>query len=70
MTSEPRKIRVEALTRVEGEGGLFVRVRGDQVEEVRLEIFEPPRLFEALLRIGKLRTSRRASAASARSRIR
>jgi sulfhydrogenase subunit alpha len=50
MTSEPRKIRVEALTRVEGEGGLFVRLRGDQVEEVRLEIFEPPRLFEALLR--------------------
>jgi len=50
MTSEPRRIRVEALTRVEGEGGLYVRVRGDQVEEVRLEIYEPPRLFEALLR--------------------
>ena len=45
-----RTIRVDALTRVEGEGGLYVRLRGDQVDEVRLEIYEPPRLFEALLR--------------------
>lgn len=45
-----RKIKVETLTRVEGEGGLFVRLSGDAVEEVRLEIYEPPRLFEALLR--------------------
>lgn len=45
-----RTIRVEALTRVEGEGGLYVRLRGDTLEEVRLEIFEPPRFFEALLR--------------------
>jgi sulfhydrogenase subunit alpha len=45
-----RTIRVEALTRVEGEGGLHVRLRGDRVEEVKLTIFEPPRLFEALLR--------------------
>ena len=48
--SQPRTIRVEALTRVEGEGGLHVRLCGDQVEEVQLTIFEPPRLFEALLR--------------------
>jgi coenzyme F420-reducing hydrogenase alpha subunit len=45
-----RTIRVEALTRVEGEGGLHVRLRGDQVEDVQLTIFEPPRLFEAFLR--------------------
>lgn len=45
-----RKIKVETLTRVEGEGGLYVRLQGEQVEEVRLEIYEPPRLFEALLR--------------------
>lgn len=50
MTDEARTIRVEALTRVEGEGGLYVRLRGRDVEEVRLEIYEPPRLFEALLR--------------------
>ena len=50
MSARSRKIRVEALTRVEGEGGLFVHLRGDRVEEVRLEIYEPPRLFESLLR--------------------
>ena len=45
-----RKIRTEALARVEGEGAMFVRVRGDQVVDVQLQIYEPPRLFEALLR--------------------
>lgn len=45
-----RTIKVEALSRVEGEGGLFVRLQGDVVEQVELRIFEPPRLFEALLR--------------------
>jgi len=45
-----RTIKVEALTRVEGEGGLYVRMRDDRVEDIRLEIYEPPRLFEALLR--------------------
>lgn len=50
MTDQPRTIRVEALTRVEGEGGLYLRLRGREVEEVQLRIYEPPRLFEALLR--------------------
>ncbi|MCH9779141.1 MAG: Ni/Fe hydrogenase subunit alpha [Planctomycetes bacterium] len=45
-----RTIKVETLTRVEGEGGLYIRLSGDAVTEVRLEIYEPPRLFEALLR--------------------
>ena len=45
-----RTIKVEAMTRVEGEGGLYVKLRDDAVEELRLEIYEPPRLFEALLR--------------------
>ena len=45
-----RTIKVETMTRVEGEGGLYVRLSGDTVDEVRLEIYEPPRLFEALLR--------------------
>lgn len=48
--SETRSIRIEALTRVEGEGGLFLRLRGAEVEAVELNIYEPPRLFEALLR--------------------
>jgi sulfhydrogenase subunit alpha len=45
-----RTIKVEALSRVEGEGGLHIRLQGDRVEDVQLTIFEPPRLFEALLR--------------------
>ena len=52
--SQERVIKVEALSRVEGEGGLFVRLAGGAVDQVRLEIFEPPRLFEALLRGRKL----------------
>jgi sulfhydrogenase subunit alpha len=49
---EPRTttIKIGALARVEGEGALHVSVRGDTVEDVRLEIYEPPRFFEALLR--------------------
>jgi sulfhydrogenase subunit alpha len=47
--SESRTIQVKALTRVEGEGGLHVRLRGDVVEEVQLSIYEPPRFFEAFL---------------------
>ena len=44
-----RTIKVEALARVEGEGGLRVRVNDGRVTEVNLNIFEPPRFFEALL---------------------
>lgn len=44
-----REISVEGLARVEGEGSLRVEVRDDEVTDVRLEIFEPPRYFEALL---------------------
>jgi len=49
-TSETRTIEVGYLARVEGEGSLHLRFRGDEVETVRLAIFEPPRYFEALLR--------------------
>ncbi len=45
-----RTIKVESLARVEGEGGLFVRIQGERVTEVQLRIFEPPRFFEAFLR--------------------
>jgi coenzyme F420-reducing hydrogenase alpha subunit len=48
--SKTRTIKVDYLARVEGEGALYVRVKGDRVEEVRLRIFEPPRFFEAFLR--------------------
>ena len=45
-----RTIKVDFLARVEGEGGLHIRVKGDTVAEVKLKIFEPPRFFEAFLR--------------------
>ena len=45
-----KTIKVDYLARVEGEGALYVKVKDDAVEDVRLEIFEPPRFFEALLR--------------------
>jgi sulfhydrogenase subunit alpha len=45
-----RTLDVRALARVEGEGAMHVRVRGGAVEDVRLEIYEPPRFFEAFLR--------------------
>lgn len=50
MSKEVRTIRVEALSRVEGEGGMTVRLRDGAVESVELKIYEPPRFFEAFLR--------------------
>ena len=53
MNAEPpktRTIKTDYLARVEGEGAMHVRIRGDDVEEVQLRIYEPPRFFEALLR--------------------
>lgn len=48
--SESRTIRVSALTRVEGEGALHVELRDGVLERVELNIYEPPRFFEAFLR--------------------
>ena len=48
--SERRVIRTDYLARVEGEGAMYVRLSGREVEEVKLRIYEPPRFFEALLR--------------------
>ena len=48
--AQTRTIKVEALTRVEGEGGLHVRLNGNAIEEVQLSIYEPPRFFEGFLR--------------------
>jgi sulfhydrogenase subunit alpha len=44
------RISVSGLTRVEGEGGLEIVISDGQVAEARLDIYEPPRFFEALLR--------------------
>lgn len=45
-----KTIKVDYLARVEGEGSLYLKIRDGDVEEARLEIFEPPRFFEAFLR--------------------
>jgi sulfhydrogenase subunit alpha len=46
----PRDFTVKALTRVEGAGGLRVRVMDGRVELIEFTIYEPPRFFERLLR--------------------
>ena len=48
--SKSRTIKVDYLARVEGEGALLVKLKGDRVVDVKLKIFEPPRMFEAFLR--------------------
>jgi len=45
---QTRSIRVEAMTRVEGEGGLDIRLLDGRIEQVNLNIFEPPRFFEEI----------------------
>ena len=45
-----RQLSVELLARVEGEGGMHVQIREGKVTDVQLNIFEPPRFYEAFLR--------------------
>jgi sulfhydrogenase subunit alpha len=45
-----RTIKVDYLARVEGEGSLYVKIKNDEVTDVKFKIFEPPRFFEAFLR--------------------
>ena len=45
-----RSIKVDYLARVEGEGALLVKMKGDKVQDVKFKIFEPPRLFEGFMR--------------------
>jgi sulfhydrogenase subunit alpha len=44
------RVKVDYLARVEGEGGLLVKLKDRRVTAVQLNIFEPPRFFEAFLR--------------------
>lgn len=44
-----KSIKVPALARVEGEGGLYIGLREGKPVEVRLDIYEPPRFFEGFL---------------------
>jgi sulfhydrogenase subunit alpha len=50
MPKGEKTVKVEYLTRVEGEGGIYVRAEGGELRDVKVNIFEPPRFFEAFLR--------------------
>lgn len=50
MSHRSRELTVSGLARVEGEGALRLTVRGGQVTRAELNIYEPPRFFEAFLR--------------------
>jgi sulfhydrogenase subunit alpha len=50
MSGHSKTIRVDTLARVEGEGSLLIKLEGDRVADVKLKIYEPPRMFEAFLR--------------------
>lgn len=50
MTPETRTLSVAALARVEGEGALHITLNGETLQSVQLNIYEPPRFFEAFLR--------------------
>ncbi len=45
-----RTIKVDYLARVEGEGSIYVKIKNNEVSNVKFGIFEPPRFFEAFLR--------------------
>jgi sulfhydrogenase subunit alpha len=45
-----KKIKVDFLARVEGEGALNVKIKDGRVADAQLRIFEPPRFFEGFLR--------------------
>ncbi len=43
-------LNVGMLARVEGEGGMHIEIKDKVVQSVKLNIFEPPRFYEAFLR--------------------
>ncbi|MCS7285262.1 MAG: nickel-dependent hydrogenase large subunit, partial [Hydrogenobacter thermophilus] len=44
------EVKIKALTRVEGEGALDIVLDKDQIKDLKLRIYEPPRYFEEILR--------------------
>ena len=45
-----RIIKVDTLARVEGEGGIFIKIADGKITDTKVRIYEPPRFFEAFLR--------------------
>ncbi|MEM4442835.1 MAG: hypothetical protein QW593_01185, partial [Candidatus Nitrosocaldus sp.] len=48
--SRVRRLKVDYLARVEGEGAMYIKIVDGKVSDVKLKIYEPPRFFEAFLR--------------------
>jgi coenzyme F420-reducing hydrogenase alpha subunit len=48
--TKTKTLAIDLLARVEGEGALRVTMEKGEIVELRLQIFEPPRFFEAFLR--------------------
>jgi coenzyme F420-reducing hydrogenase alpha subunit len=44
-----RQVEVPVIARVEGEGALHITAKDGEILDLRLEIYEPPRFFEAFL---------------------
>jgi coenzyme F420-reducing hydrogenase alpha subunit len=49
MVNMMNDIRIPALARVEGEGALYIRTKDGVVDDIELNIYEPPRFFEGFL---------------------
>jgi len=49
MPTETIKINVPVLARVEGEGALDLTIENNQITDLKLRIYEPPRYFEKFL---------------------
>ncbi len=49
-TTRTVEVKVDYVSRVEGHGNIVVVADGDRAKEVRFEVTEPPRFFEAMLR--------------------
>lgn len=50
MTNDNIDLSVPVIARVEGEGAMHIKVVDGEVDDIRLQIYEPPRFFEAFLR--------------------
>ncbi|MVT14923.1 MAG: Ni/Fe hydrogenase subunit alpha [Euryarchaeota archaeon] len=43
-------VNIDYVSRVEGEGSVYIKIRENMLEDLQFKIFEPPRFFEALLK--------------------
>lgn len=50
MSGVNMRVEIEHITRVEGHGNVVLDVKNGDIKELRWEVVEAPRLFEAMLR--------------------